>query len=92
MPNLPHLPDHLKKLLYRSWYRGNREMDNVIGHYAIARLASLDAAQMEAFVALLEENDIDLWNWISGQHPLPPEYAALIEDMRAHQQSRFGGM
>ncbi len=90
MPDLPELPPARKKLLYRSWYRGNREMDNVLGHYAIAHLASMDEPALETFREFLEENDIDLWNWVSGQHALPPEYAVLITDLCAFQQSRFG--
>lgn len=89
LPHAPELPNALKKLLYRSWYRGNREMDNVLGTYAQTRLPGMTPSEIETYRAFLEENDIDLWNWVSGQFPAAPEYAALIADLRAFQQSRF---
>lgn len=89
LPPTPDLSNALKKLLYRSWYRGNREMDNVLGAYAQTRLPNMGESEIESYRAFLEENDIDLWNWVSGQYPAPPEYAALIDDLRTFQQSRF---
>ena len=84
-----NLPPERKKLLYRSWYRGNKEMDNLLGHYAQAKLAEMPETSLGAYIQLMEENDIDLWNWLSGQYPIPPEYTELMADIQAFQQSRF---
>ena len=89
LPTDTALPPERKKLLYRSWYRGNKEMDNLLGHYALARLPAMAEDAIEGYTALLAENDVDLWRWLSGQDETPPEYITLMADIHAFQQSRF---
>lgn len=71
----------LKRLTMRSMRRGIKEMDILLSRYADARLAQLDGAQLDRYEALLDENDQDLYQWVSGQKPAPEAHAALIEDI-----------
>ncbi len=64
----------LKRLRFRSWHRGTRELDFVMGSFAERHLADLTDAQLDAFEALLEVADADLYNWIAGQAPVPHAY------------------
>lgn len=68
----------LRRLKMRSIRRGIREMDIILSRYADAHLAALDAAQLDIYDALLEENDQDLYQWVSGQVAPPARYAAMI--------------
>ena len=61
-----------KRLRYRSWHRGTREMDLLIGSFADRYLAEFDAGQLARFEALLQESDPALYAWISGASA-PPE-------------------
>lgn len=63
-----------KRLLFRSWHRGTREADLVLGSFANTYLAGFDAAQLARFEALLECPDADLFDWITGRAAPPPEY------------------
>jgi antitoxin CptB len=72
-----------KRLRMRSWRRGTREMDLVLGRYADARLAGMDAPALERFDALLAENDRDLTDWILGQAQPPSALAAEIAGIAA---------
>ena len=75
-------PEHrLKRLTMRSMRRGIKEMDIILMRYADARLAAMDAAQLDAYEALLEENDQDLYQWVSGQRPAPEALRPLIIDI-----------
>lgn len=75
-------PEHrLKRLTMRSMRRGIKEMDIILMRYADARLAEMDAAQLDAYEALLEENDQDLYQWVSGQRPAPEPLQPLITDI-----------
>lgn len=56
----------LKRLRLRSWRRGTREMDLILGPYADAALAGLDDAALDAYEALLEQPDPDLYAWVCG--------------------------
>ena len=60
-----------KRLLFRSWHRGTRESDLILGRFAEAHLAGFDAGQLDRYEALLECADADLFDWVSG-HSLPP--------------------
>lgn len=60
-----------KRLRFRSWHRGTREMDLLVGGFADAHLAGFDSAQLDRFEGLLLEPDPDLYNWMTGA-ALPP--------------------
>ena len=62
-----------KRLRFRSWHRGTREMDLLVGNFADANLASFDDAQLDRFEALLLESDPDLYNWMIGRADPPEE-------------------
>ncbi len=60
-----------RKISFRAWHRGTREMDLIMGRFADAKLATLDAAALDSFEALMEQPDPDLYKWVSGE-ALPP--------------------
>jgi antitoxin CptB len=60
-----------KRLLFRSWHRGTRESDLILGRFADAHLAGFDRAQLDRYEALLECADADLFDWVSGQATPP---------------------
>lgn len=67
----------------RSWRRGTKEMDLILGPFADEHLAGLDARTLDAYEALLSENDQDLYRWASGAEPTPEEHATLLEAIMA---------
>lgn len=80
----------LKRMGMRSWRRGTKEMDLVLGPYADAHLARMDAPALALYDRLLNENDQDLLPWVLGQHPAPAEFAGLIAEIAAFARSRLG--
>lgn len=72
-----------KRLRMRSWRRGMREMDLILGPFADARLAALPEEDLAAYDRLLSEEDGDLMAWILGRSA-PPDWATdLIESIAA---------
>lgn len=67
------LPMRLRRLRFRAWHRGTKEMDLMLGPYADARLAGMDTAELDRFEQLLEEADTDLLKWLMGQEPTPAD-------------------
>ena len=63
-----------KRLLFRSWHRGTRESDLLLGSFAEAHLGALDAAQLDRYEALLDCADADLFDWVAGRAPPPPAH------------------
>lgn len=73
----------LKRLHMRSMRRGIKEMDMILSRYAAARLAGMDDPALALYERLLDENDQDLYQWVSGQAVPPAEMAALVRDISA---------
>lgn len=65
------LTDRQKRLIFRSWHRGTREMDLLLGSFADAHVAGMDDAMLDLYEALLGENDPDLYNWYSRREDAP---------------------
>ncbi len=63
-----------RRLLFRSWHRGIREMDLILGGFADAEIATLTDAEMDQYEGLLELQDADLLSWATGERPIPPAY------------------
>jgi antitoxin CptB len=61
-----------KRLIFRSWHRGTREIDLLLGQFADAHIPQFDDAQLEAYDRFLNNSDPDIFNWITGQEPVPP--------------------
>ncbi len=63
-----------KRLRYRSTYRGNKELDLLLGAFARTHLDGLSGPALAAYEALLEAGDQDLYDWIVGRRPAPAEH------------------
>jgi antitoxin CptB len=75
------LETRIKRLKMRSMRRGIKEMDLILTAYADTNLARMEPAVMDIYDALLNENDQDLYQWVTGQVAAPPPFAALIDDI-----------
>lgn len=74
----------LKKIGFRAWHRGFREADLILGAFADLRLPTMGGAELDAFEALLEEADHDIYDWIVGRTPTPPEFDnAIMNEIKA---------
>lgn len=63
-----------KRLKFRSWHRGMREMDLLIGRFADRNLDVFSERQLDLFETLLHETDPDLYDWIAERQPIPQEF------------------
>ncbi|MFA5988640.1 MAG: succinate dehydrogenase assembly factor 2 [Sphingomonas sp.] len=68
----------LKRLRFRSWHRGTKEADLLIGGFFDVYGDSWSDDDMALFEALLEEQDVDIMAWAMGTQPTPPHYAGPI--------------
>ena len=58
--------------------RGIREMDLVFGRFVEQHYDQLSPADSECFDRLLQENDLDIYDWILGRREAPAEYRGLL--------------
>jgi antitoxin CptB len=73
----------LKRLRLRSWRRGTKEMDLILGRFADRRLAGMEDAELALYDDLLAENDQDLYAWVAGRAAVPDRFAALVARIAA---------
>ena len=62
-----------KRLLFRSWHRGTKEADLLLGSFAERHLAGFTAEQVDRYETLLAAEDADLLAWIGGRAAPPAE-------------------
>ena len=74
------LDDRRKRLLFRCWHRGTREMDLILGRFADAEIAGLTDVELAQLEHLIEVPDPDLYAAVSGNAQLAPEYASGLFD------------
>lgn len=78
-----------RRLRYRAWHRGTREMDLILGPYADAHLGQLDGSDLDRLEALMDEPDTDLLDWVLGQsQPRTGVDVELVNRLRAFRQSQ----
>lgn len=70
-----------KRLRYRSWHRGTRELDLILGRFADAHMGELDTAALDDFEALLEAADAEVFAWINGRAPAPLAFQSKVGDL-----------
>jgi antitoxin CptB len=77
------LSERRRKLLYRSWHRGIRETDLIMGPFADVCIATLSEAELDIYETLLEVADRDLYSWVVGEFEPPPSHdTALFRKLR----------
>src|SRR3954464_9103596 len=74
------LDERRKRLLFRCWHRGTREMDLILGGFADAEIAALGDAELGELERLIELPDPDLYAAITGDAVLAPEYHGALFD------------
>jgi len=73
-----------RRAAYRASHRGTKEMDLILGRFAVARLADMGGEEMTGFERFIALPDPVLSQWFSqDETPADPEFAELIAAMRA---------
>lgn len=84
--NEMELDTRRKRLIFRSEHRGTKEMDLLMGSFARQHLGMMSEEEVDAYEALMENNDPDLYNWITQAEPVPAEWQGpLMARLQKHQ-------
>lgn len=69
----------VKRLRMRSWRRGMKEMDLILGPFSDTALTGLTSVTLDRYEELLDENDQDLYKWVSGATPTPEAHLPMVK-------------
>lgn len=83
-----HLDTRRKRLRFRCWHRGTKELDLLVGRFADAMLAGMDADELDRLEALLEVPEPLLYDWVLGRRAPDPEHDhAVMHRLSAFSQA-----
>jgi antitoxin CptB len=76
-----------RKLLFRAWHRGIREMDLIMGRFADGAINTLTETELTEFERLMELPDPQLLAWITGASPVPAAHdGPLLRRLRQFRE------
>lgn len=77
-PYDPHaelpLDDRRRRLLFRAWHRGIKELDLIFGNFVEANVDTFDHADCAWFETIFEEQDHEILAWVTGETETPEAY------------------
>lgn len=76
--NSQNLSIDRKRLLWRATHRGIKEMDIIIGGFAVAHLGDLPEADLAEFTAIMDYPDQEILAWVTRQTDIPDEFQSQL--------------
>lgn len=62
-----------RRLVFRAWHRGIREMDLIFGRYVDSHIAGMNAKTISELEYIMSFDDRDLLAWVTGEISPPSE-------------------
>ncbi|KAI9917263.1 hypothetical protein PsorP6_012479 [Peronosclerospora sorghi] len=76
---------HRKRVIYRSKQRGWLEVDLLLGRWASQHVMQLSRDELQQYEDILNEETIDIFNYISGKSPVPERLQTpMMEKLQAY--------
>jgi len=80
-----------RRLLFRAWRRGVREMDLIVGRFADAYIDKFDEPALDDFEALIEAPNADLYAWVVGDAAAPARHdTPVLRQLIGFHAQNFG--
>ena len=86
------LSERRRKLLFRSWHRGIREMDLIMGGFADASIAAMTDSELDELERLLDVPDQEIYSWITGEGAVPARFRQRLVPAHARILTTAAGM
>jgi antitoxin CptB len=67
-----------RRVLFRSWHRGIKEMDLIMGRFSDANIADFSDSELDEYERLMELRDQEILSWIDGTVPVPANYDTTL--------------
>jgi antitoxin CptB len=67
-----------KRLIFRSWHRGTKEMDQILGSFANKYVPEFSESELDLYEQLLENSDPEMYDWICGRVDVPANKNSVI--------------
>lgn len=82
------IEERRRRLRFRSWHRGTKETDLLLGSFADKYIADFTEEQLDQYETLMAEPDADIYNWYAKREEMPPaKKTAVMDLLMDHQYS-----
>ena len=71
-----------KKLLIRSWRRGTKELDLILGGFSNNNVSKFEMAELDLYERLLSNDDHVIYGWLFGKEENPKIFHNLIKQIQ----------
>ena len=71
-----------KRLLIRSWRRGTKELDLILGKFSNNNVSKLEMTELDLYEQLLSNDDYVIYNWLFGKEEIPKNFYTLIKQIQ----------
>ena len=71
-----------KRILIRSWRRGTKELDLILGKFSNNNVSKLEMAELDLYEQLLSNDDYVIYNWLFGKEEIPKIFSSLIKQIQ----------
>ena len=68
-----------KRMSIRSWRRGTKELDLILGQFSDKNLAELQISELDLYEQFLSNDDYLIYNWLFGKEDSPEKFKSLIK-------------
>jgi len=84
-PDSPELSPRRRRLQFRAWHRGTKETDLMVGAFVARHIATFTESDLDEIEHVLELDDVDLADWLTGRRPIPDEVATPMLNRMAEE-------
>lgn len=82
-----------RRLVFRGNHRGTKEADLMVGRFVTRHIAAFTEAELDDLEAVLDHQDTDLTDWLTGRLPIPDSHATpMLARMAAECAEPGAGM
>ena len=71
-----------KRLSIKSWRRGTKELDLILGRFSDNNLFRLETDELILYEQLLSSDDHVIYDWLFGREESPKTFADLIKQIQ----------
>ena len=68
-----------KRLLIRSWRRGTKELDLILGKFSNNNVGKLEMAELDLYERLISNDDHVIYGWLFEREESPKIFYKLIK-------------
>lgn len=68
------LPNRRRRLLFRAWHRGIKELDLIFGNFIEANVDTFNNEDCTWFESLFEEQDHEILKWVTSGEDVPEKF------------------